>query len=227
MRPALLPVLLLAACLPASEAPLPAGQAPPPLGLTVTTGGVVPSSVLTWQEEQVRFAFQNGQAAFMRNWPYAASLMSDPAASRVAGRYAVAAMPAGVGGNAAAALGGSTLAVNAFTTQADTAQALVEYLTAPAQMRERAQVLGQLPPREQLYADPDVQRALPIEPATARSLVARAVSRPVTPVYAELSEILQIQLHRVLTRQEEPSNGLRLASEAMRRVLRRAGLGGT
>ena len=49
--------------------------------------GVVPPAVLTWQEEQTRFAFQNGQAVFMRNWPYAYALMQD--------RVAVDASPAG------------------------------------------------------------------------------------------------------------------------------------
>ena len=59
--------------------------------------GVVPRAVLTWQEEQTRFAFQNGQAAFMRNWPYAYPLMQDTAESRVAGKFSVAPMPAGPG----------------------------------------------------------------------------------------------------------------------------------
>ena len=44
---------------------------------------VVPTSVLTWQEEQARLAFQNGQAVFMRNWPYAYALLaSDPASAQ-------------------------------------------------------------------------------------------------------------------------------------------------
>ena len=59
--------------------------------------GVVPPAVLTWQEEQTRFAFQNGQAAFMRNWPYAYALLQDRSQSSVAGRFAVAPMPAGAG----------------------------------------------------------------------------------------------------------------------------------
>jgi multiple sugar transport system substrate-binding protein len=54
----------------------------------------VPEAVLTWQEEQTRFAFQNGQAVLMRNWPYAYPLMEDSTKSVVAGRFAVTAMPA-------------------------------------------------------------------------------------------------------------------------------------
>lgn len=188
--------------------------------------GNVPSSVLTWQEEQVRFAFQNGQAAFMRNWPYASALLSDAATSRVAGRFAVAAMPSGDGGESAAALGGSELAVNAFSARPEAAESLVRYLTAPEQMLERARVLGQLPARQRLYSDPELKDSLPIDPATARSIVARAVPRPVTPVYAELSEILQIQLHRVLTQQAQPAAGLREAAASIRQLLRRAGLEG-
>jgi multiple sugar transport system substrate-binding protein len=32
---------------------------------------IAPPEVLTWHEEEARFAFQNGSAVFMRNWPYA------------------------------------------------------------------------------------------------------------------------------------------------------------
>jgi len=185
---------------------------------------IVPSAVLTWQEEQVRFAFQNAQAAFMRNWPYAYPLLEDAARSRVAGRFAVAAMPAGEGGASSAALGGSQLAVNAYSDRPDAAYALVAYLTEPAQMLERAEAVGQFPARESLYGKGPLAAALAIDPAAAREIISRAVVRPVTPVYAELSEILQIHLHRVLTRQEEPRPGLREAADAMRRLFNRTRL---
>ncbi len=75
--------------------------------------GIVPPATLTWHEEESRFAFQNGEAAFMRNWPYAYALMQDSASSRVAGRYAVTPMPAAAGGRPTATLGGAQLAINA------------------------------------------------------------------------------------------------------------------
>jgi multiple sugar transport system substrate-binding protein len=73
----------------------------------VNVDRIVPSAALTWQEEQVRFAFQNGDAAFMRNWPYAWTLLQDETRSRVARRVAVAPFPAGDGGRPAAAAAAS------------------------------------------------------------------------------------------------------------------------
>jgi hypothetical protein len=45
------------------------------------------------------------------------------------------------------------------------------------------------------------------------------VPRPVTPVYSQLSEILQIALHRALTRQQSPREALQAAATAMRALL--------
>jgi ABC-type glycerol-3-phosphate transport system substrate-binding protein len=187
--------------------------------------GVVPGRVLTWHEEEPRFAFQNGEAAMMRNWPYAAGPMQDTAESRVAGRFAVAPMPAGQGGRPTAAFGGAQLAINAFSPEAEAAWLVIEYLTRPEQMLERAQVVGQFPTRTAVYDDPALAEALEIPPAQARRIIEAAVPRPVTPVYTQLSEILQIQLHRALSRQAEPAAALARAAAEMQQLLDRVGLG--
>ena len=186
---------------------------------------VVPGRVLTWHEEEPRFAFQNGEAAMMRNWPYAAGPMQDTAESRVAGRFAVAPMPAGPGGRPTAAFGGAQLAINAFSPEPEAAWLVIEYLTRPEQMLERAQVVGQFPTRRGIYDDPALAEALEIPPAQAREIIGAAVPRPVTPVYTQLSEILQIQLHRALSRQAEPAAALARAAREMQELLDRAGLG--
>jgi len=87
---------------------------------------IVPQSALTWHEEESRFAFQNGETAFMRNWPYAYPLMEDSSTSRVAGRYRVAVMPSGPGGQPTAALGGQQLAINANSAHPAAAWAVIE-----------------------------------------------------------------------------------------------------
>jgi ABC-type glycerol-3-phosphate transport system substrate-binding protein len=186
---------------------------------------VVPPSVLTWHEEETRFAFQNGDAAFMRNWPYPYPIMSDSSLSRVAGRFAVAPMPAALDGEPTAALGGAQLAINARSRHPEAAWAVIDYLTRPEQMLERARVTGQFPPRRALYDDPALARSLSVPVAQAREIIEHAVPRPVTPVYTELSEILQVNLHRVLTRQDDPATGLARAASEMQALLNRTGLG--
>jgi ABC-type glycerol-3-phosphate transport system substrate-binding protein len=185
--------------------------------------GVVPELALTWQEEQARFAFQNGHALFMRNWPYAYALMQR-ADSKVAGRFAVAPFPAAEGGRAAAALGGSQLAINRFSDQPEAAYRVVDFLLQPEQMLERARIAGQLPPRPSMYRSGVLEGALPMAVADVKRIVDSAVPRPSTPVYSELSEILQIHLHRCLSKQESVDEALTRTAAEIRRLLRRVGL---
>lgn len=191
---------------------------------SIHADGIVPVSALTWQEEQVRFAFQNGQSAYMRNWPYAWSLLQNPQESSVAGTIAVAPFPPAEGGVPAAALGGAQLAINRYTEQPEAADALVRFLTAPAQMLERARIASQLPPRRSLYGTPELAAALSMPLADVRRALEAAVPRPVTPVYSELSELLQVRLHRALTNQQDPAEALRDAAREIRALLDRAGL---
>jgi multiple sugar transport system substrate-binding protein len=185
---------------------------------------IVPQSALTWQEEQTRFAFQNGQAAYMRNWPYAWALLQDESSSAVAGRVGVSRFPAADGGRPAAALGGAQLAINRQTGEPAEAEALVRFLTAPEQMLERARVAAQLPARRSLYTTDRLGTALALPVDDVREVLEAAVARPVTPVYSELSELLQVRLHRALTNQQTPEAALRAAAADIRLLLERSGL---
>jgi ABC-type glycerol-3-phosphate transport system substrate-binding protein len=193
------------------------------LGDTIYRDRTSPPDVLAWQEEQTRFAFQSGRAVAMRNWPYAYPLLADPAASRVAGRFAVGLMPHAAGGTSVATLGGQQLAINARSRHPAAAYALVKHLTSPEQMLERARIAGEYPARPALY-DRREMAALGAPPDQIRRIIEHAVPRPVTPVYAELSELLQVHLHRALTRQQEPGAALHSAAAEMNDLLVRTGL---
>lgn len=191
---------------------------------------IVPEAALTWKEEETRYAFQKGETVFLRNWPYAYHSMSDKKDSKVAGKFAVTAMPIHApgaplaAGKHTAALGGSQLAINANSANAEASYKLIAFLTRPEQMLERALMTGQYPPRRKLYDDPKLAAGLAVPPKDARRIIEGATPRPVTPVYAELSEILQIWLHRTLTGQEEPRRALENAAAEMRRLLKKVGL---
>ena len=188
---------------------------------------VAPLDVLTWHEEEARFAFQNGNAVFMRNWPYAVGAMSDTSQSKVIGKFAVTPMPKSATaptGHSTAALGGAQLAINAYTDHPDAAYKLIAYLTAPEQMLERAQAVGQYPTRPGLYDDARLRGAINIPLENARRAIESATPRPVTPIYTELSEILQIQLHRALVRQVEPRQALDEAAARINALIERTGM---
>jgi ABC-type glycerol-3-phosphate transport system substrate-binding protein len=58
----------------------------------------------------------------------------------------------------------------------------------------------------------------------ARRAIESATPRPVTPIYTELSEILQIELHRALVRQAEPQDALNSAAARINKLIDRTGM---
>jgi trehalose/maltose transport system substrate-binding protein len=163
---------------------------------------ISPPGVLNYDEEAARGVFQAGDAAFMRNWPYAWALLQGEE-SPVAGRVGVAPLPRGPGpgGHHSAALGGQQLAVSAYSAHPQAAADLVAYLTGEAEQRRRAVVGAFNPTIPALYEDPEVLAANPFL-ADLYEAVAAAVPRPSSiagPLYNELSTAAWTAVHRTLS----------------------------
>jgi ABC-type sugar transport system permease subunit len=146
-------------------------------------------------------------------------LLQNADESRVAGKIAVAPMPAGPGGTHTATLGGAHLGINARSAHPDAAWQLVEYLTTPEQLVERARLAGLYPPQPGLYRSGALDGLLPIPPADALAVIEHATARPATPVYAELSAGLQVYLHRALGGQVDVDTAIHAAATDIARIL--------
>ena len=89
---------------------------------------ISPTGVTGYGEEDARADWQSGNAAFMRNWPYAYSL-GNADDSVVAGLFDVSPLPAGEG-SPAATLGGWQLAVSKYSAHPEEAAELAFFLTS-------------------------------------------------------------------------------------------------
>jgi multiple sugar transport system substrate-binding protein len=176
----------------------------------VVADGLSPPSVVTAAEDDARRAFQEGRAAFMRNWPYAWPLLQDPA-SPVRGKVGVAPLP-GEAGPAPGALGGWQLGISWGAPPARRAAAarLVAHLTSPAANTVLAVAYGRNPARRASYEDPRVRAEAPFI-AGLLPLVEAARPRPVTPYYMLAADALQGELSAAVS-------GLRTPAEALGRA---------
>lgn len=169
-------------------------------------GTISPPGVTSYMEEDSRGVWQAGNAAFMRNWPYAYSL-GEAADSPIKGKFDVEPLPAGPSGHGADTLGGWNLGVSRFSKHPKEAADLVQFLTSEKIELERA-----LPPYSNLPTRPDVYH----DPALANSQNAfivkllpvfeNAVARPSTVTktkYNQVSSAFWTAVHNVLVGQQK------------------------
>jgi trehalose/maltose transport system substrate-binding protein len=163
-------------------------------------GTISPPGVTGFAEEDARNMWQAGNAAFMRNWPYAYSL-GQGEDSAVAGVFDVSPLPAGMSGAGAATLGGWQLAVSKYSENPDVAADVALFLASAEEQKLRAIEGSFNPTVMSLYQDPDVLAATPFF-GSLYDVFINAVARPSTataPQYNETSTLFFQAIHSVLT----------------------------
>jgi trehalose/maltose transport system substrate-binding protein len=124
-------------------------------------GTITPTGVLNYSEEEARGVFQSGKAVFMRNWPYAWSLLQGPD-SPTKDKVGVTMIPHGAEGDPhSGTLGGWQMAVSNYSQQKEHAVDLLRYLTGPETQYSYALEASYNPTIRELYDDPRVLDALP------------------------------------------------------------------
>lgn len=186
-------------------------------------GTIAPNGVLNYAEEDARGVFQNGNAMFMRNWPYAWAL-SQAADSPIKGKVGVIPLPkGGSGGHNAATLGGWQLSVSKYSKAPAAAADLVMFMTSEAIEKERAIKGSYNPTRPALYKDKDVLNANPFM-GQLYDVFTSAVARPATVTalkYPEVSQAFWDATHDVLSKKTSAADSLTRLEGKLKQVKRR------
>jgi len=187
-------------------------------------GTIAPQGVLNYGEEEARGVFQNGNAAFMRNWPYAWSL-GNAKDSKISGKIGVSALPkGGADGQNAATLGGWQLAVSKYSKSPAIAADLVMYLTSAEGQKYRAINGSYNPTIAALYKDKEVLAANPFF-GSLYEVFTNAVPRPATATgakYPEVSSAFWNATHDVLSGTATAEDSLKKLEGKLKQVKRSA-----
>lgn len=166
-------------------------------------GNISPPGVVSYQEEDARGVWQGGNAAFMRNWPYAFAL-GNAEDSVIKDKFAVVPLPKGPDpdGQHADTLGGWQMAVSKYSDNVDAAAQVAVCMTSYEAQKIRATQGSMLPTIGDLYSDPDVLEANPFFGQLFDVFAGGAVARPSTVTgdkYNEVSTIYFTEVNKVLT----------------------------
>ena len=175
--------------------------------------GVTLEAVANVSESESLQIFGAGEAAFMRNWPYAWAELQKPGSS-VAGRVGVVSLGDGTQGS----WGFSMLRGSEHPQQA--AEVMRWFISEP-NGRELALRYGYTPVWQSLLNDDALQAQLPLLPVLRQALE-RTALRPLTPLYAQLSDVVQRQLSGLITGTSTPQAAMVEAQRQSELILRAA-----
>lgn len=181
------------------------------------TSKISPPGVTTYQEEETRRIFQNGNSVFLRNWPYVWPL-ANTESSVINGKIAIKPMVHNKDGNSGACLGGWALGISKSTKHPEAAWKAIKYFTSEDAQRKFVLEAGFVPSRRSLFLDSQIVAKYPHYPQLLK-VVDKAVLRPPIAQYAQASDILQRYLSAALTNRMTPEVAMKNAASETRQLL--------
>ena len=169
------------------------------------------------KEEEVRRAFQNGNALFERNWSYAYKLHNSKD-SRVRGKTGMAVLPHFKGHQSASALGGWHIGISKYSDQKEQALQFIKYVTSYKIQKDLFTSVGWNPGRKGVYYDKELQKKYP-QLKILYEAFQHAVSRPVLSYYSEVSDIIQRYVNRCLADKISPEDALNKCQEEIKSLV--------
>ena len=182
-------------------------------------GSIAPVGVLNYEEEEARGVFQNANALFMRNWPYAWALLQKDD-SLVKGKVGIAKLP---GQPSAATLGGWHLGVSKYSKNAAIAADLVMYMTS-AQVQKARAIGGSFNPTlPALYQDKDIVNANDFM-SSLSEVFANSVARPTTATglkYPQVSQSFYNAAHEVMSKRATGEEAVKKLESRLKQIRRK------
>ena len=183
--------------------------------------GISPAAVTNFAEPEALQSFKVGDAAFMRNWPYAWAELQKPE-SAVKDNVGITTMVALNQQDSSATLGSWGLALLKGSKHPEATAEAIRFLSSEESQRQLLLSYGYTPTLAALFHDPELIAINPTLPTLADALD-HARARPETPLYAQLSDVLQRDLSSVLTTGSTPAVGMARAADTSAVIMRSAG----
>ncbi len=174
-----------------------AARRPFQLWADLRAANVTPPNLAEIPTDRIRQNFQAGNLIYAMNWGYVWNRTQNDADSQVKGKVGVVPLPGFTAGAAATCIGGWQVAVSAFSKNKAEAVKLVRYLSSPEVAKMQAIAASHLPVFPEVYTDPDVLKANPWF-KDALPVVQTARSRPVSPSYPRVSEVIRTNMNAFL-----------------------------
>lgn len=161
--------------------------------------GISPPIVTDYTEQASLAAFQQGQAPFLRGWPYFWSELKQ----QDWGKQVAIAPPFSFTDNPGRGCrGGWGFGIPKNATHPDEAWEAIKYFTSEVAQEKFVLASGFLPSRRSLFQAPKIVAQYPPMPQLLDYLENRSVFRPAIPQYDTASEILQTALGKILRGQQ-------------------------
>ena len=158
---------------------------------------VTPPNLAEIPTDRIRQNFQAGNLIFAMTWGYVWNRTQNDADSNIKGKVGVIPLPGFTADKAATCIGGWQVAVTAFSKNKDAAVKFARYLSSPEVSKMQAILASHMPVFPEVYNDPEVLAANPWF-KDALAVVQTAQSRPVSPRYTEVSEIIRTNMNAFL-----------------------------